>query len=396
VRKEGDCDEGEYSLALLIVLAIGFVTIPLAVISVRYLEPWTGIPHFAAMTSALLLALPAALCSSITFARLERAIDYRSVAAADLAGQCSYYALALPVAYLGGGVWAPVAGWWAKELLTLVVSFRASRFSPSWYWNWSTAKMMLRYGFGYSSSLLVWQGRSLVNPLVVARYAGAETVGYIALTIRIVEYLSFAKTSAFRLSIVAFGRIQADSRKLAAAVTDGMGFQLILVGPFLIGFGWVAPWIVPLVLGDRWLRVLDVYPFIALAYVTNALFNLHSSLLYVLKRNWDVTVFNAAHVAILALAVRLFVPTYGVVGYGFAEVLTLTSYLVIHYDVLRQLGSVKYFPALAWWAAFVPCLFWRYLGPWSLLGLVAVAVWPGTYAHLGRYFDDLSAALRRN
>jgi O-antigen/teichoic acid export membrane protein len=110
VRKEGDCDEGEYSLALLIVLAIGFVTIPLAVISVRYLEPWTGIPHFAAMTSALLLALPAALCSSITFARLERAIDYRSVAAADLAGQCSYYALALPVAYLGGGVWARVGG----------------------------------------------------------------------------------------------------------------------------------------------------------------------------------------------------------------------------------------------------------------------------------------------
>ena len=44
---------------------------------------------------------------------------------------------------------------------------------------------------------------------------------------------------------------------------------------------------------------LGVFPFIALSYLENSVFNLHASVLYLLQKNWEVTWFNCAHVAYL-------------------------------------------------------------------------------------------------
>jgi len=391
VRKDGAVDDREFSQALAIVFSMGVLGVVVAISSVHFLQMWIGIRDFTAVSSVLLLALPLGLSSSIGVARLERAIDYRSLALADVAAQTSYYLVALPSALLGLGVWAPVIGWWASEIVNVVLTYQRSAFRPKFYWSSALAKNMITYGFGFSSSFYIWQARSLVNPLLVGRYAGAEAVAYVALTIRIVEYLCFIKTSAWRLSIVAFARVQGNTCQLAKAVSEGMDLQMISQGPLLVVFGWVAPWIVPRVFGDRWLPVLDIYPFIALAYLTNALFNLHSSVLYVLARNLRIAIFNVINVAILLLGSSLLVPKHGYVGYGIAEILALTSCIAIHYFVRQRVGRLRYLPALAWYGGMAPSLFWHDLGIYSIVPLVIVVAWPVTYIQLKNYVYLLGA-----
>jgi len=200
-----------------------------------------------------------------------------------------------------------------------------------------------------------------------------------------VEGLSFIKSATWRLSIAVLARLQADRARLVQAVTEGMRLQVMALGPFLVGFGWAARWLLPSFFGNRWLPLLDVYPFIALSYLTNAVFNLHSSVLYVLKRNWEVAVFHLVHIVLLAGGTFILVPRLGLVGYGWAEVMALLSYGVIHAYTLRYIGAPKYQLAIVWWAGMVLPLFWRKLGVWSALGLALVLLWPGARRELRRY-----------
>src|SRR5690606_41384164 len=102
-------------------------------------------------------------------------------------------------------------------------------------------------------------------------------------------HLSFVANATWRLATSALARIQHDARRMASAIGEGMPLQIVAVAPFLVAFGFVAPWIVPAMLGEEWTMIAVVYPFVAAAWVTIAAFNLHCSALYVLGRSGRVT-----------------------------------------------------------------------------------------------------------
>jgi O-antigen/teichoic acid export membrane protein len=215
---------------------------------------------------------------------------------------------------------------------------------------------MLSYGLGYSSSIWVWQLRTLVNPILVGRLAGVEAVGYVGLAIRLCEVLSFVRSAAWRIAMAALAKLRGDIGRLRRSVSEGMRLQVLAVGIPLAGFAIIAPHVVPRFFGPRWEPAMRVYPFIALSYLVNSVFNLHSSVLYLLQRSWDVTVFHVLHVVLFAGAASLFVARMGLVGYGWAEVAALSSYVVLHYFTQRQIGSPDYKVA-AIWCGTVTCVF---------------------------------------
>ncbi len=80
-------------------------------------------------------------------------------------------------------------------------------------------------------------------------------------------------------------------------------------------------------------------------------------------------------------------------GYGWAEVLALASYVVIHLYVVKEVGWPSYRLAIAWGAAFALALFWPELGWVAGLGVVGITLWPETWRALGGYAKDLRRAL---
>src|SRR5215217_447906 len=298
IRRKQEPQPQDYNQAFSLLLLVSLVTSGLAILALPLLDGWVRLEGFGSIGLALFAGLPVALLPLIPSAQLERTLDYRKIALVELSGQTATYVVALPLAYQGLGSWAPVGGLWASQLLTLSLLYWISGYRPRFYWESARVRAMVRYGLGYSASTWIWELHNLVNPLVVSRYAGAEAVGYAALAIRIADQLSFVKQVAWRLSIAALSRLQRNRERLSKAVTEGMSFQIIAVGPFLTGFGLVAPWILPLFFGPRWLPVLEVYPFIALSYLTNAMFTLHSSALYVLQRNWKVAIFHLVYISL--------------------------------------------------------------------------------------------------
>jgi PST family polysaccharide transporter len=374
-----------YHQAFTLLLVLGAGAALLGNLALPLLGKWVSIPEFRWVAATLLLVLPLQLTNQVPLARLERNLDYRRVALTELSGQITYYAVAIPVALAGGRFWSPVAGWWAQQMVVGVQLHLVSGLRLRLHWSRPLVREMIGYGLGFSASMWVWQLRSLVNPLIVGRYAGAESVGYVALAVRVTEYLCFVKTATYRISIAALARVQTDAAKLRRALTDGMTLQQVVLGPLLLGFALVGPFVISKFFGPRWAGVMNVYPFVAIAYLANALFTLHSSVLYVLKRNWQVTSFHIMHVVLFVSAALIFVPGHGIRGYGFAELIALPAYAVVHSWIVRDVGSPTYRHAFIWFCCTaVPLLFARKIPALALLAVFPV-LWPSTRARMIEY-----------
>jgi len=378
-------DEKDYQVALALYSWISLAFIVLAFPIGKILEVYTNIAGLSWVITVLFLGAPVFLIGRVFLAKLERTLDFAHVGVAELVGSLAYFLVAVFLAWQGWGYWAPALGWLVSQGVTTLLYARFAPVPLRPRWLWERVRAMLAYGMGFSMSFSVWQMRGLVLPIVVAPLVGSQGVGYVALAIRLVEALSFVKSATWRVSMSALARVQGDSVRLRRAVEEGIYLQVLLLGPFLLAFAWLGPWLVPRLLGQAWYDLLLIYPFIALAYLVNAAFSLHSSALYVLRCNWKVAVFHLVHVAILFLAAWWFVGRLGFIGYGIAEIVAFTSYVVIHRYLISVLGPLNYRGLLWVGLAFGLPLFYHSLGVWTLLPLVFWMINPGTWRLIASY-----------
>ncbi len=319
---------------------------------------------------SMLAALPLTLTTAVPSAILERGLKYKPLTIADLFGQIVFSVVGLSLVWFGFGIWGVIVGWWLQQITTAVWLYKNSEYVPRLRWNLEKFRAMLAYGFSFSLSIWIWQARDLVNPLLVGHFAGAEGVGIVALTIRIAQALSFIKDATWRLSIAAFAQIQNDRAKLLTAVREGMFLQTLSLGPILVVFNWLAPWILPLFFGGETVQVLNLYPFIALSFLVNAAFNMHSAALYVRQHNRSVAIFHLAHIIIFFGATILLVPQIGIAGYGLAELAAMPAYVLIYLSVRRRVGAFGLSQAALMLVVFALALFTKYLGWLAALALL--------------------------
>ncbi|HYD32636.1 MAG TPA: oligosaccharide flippase family protein [Azospirillaceae bacterium] len=394
IRHDGEIDDADWHQAFTLLVILGVVGLAVSAAGLPLVDRWLQFDDFDVVSLAVFAALPLNLASLVPVARLERNLDYKRIAVLELTGQVGFYAAAIAVALNGYGVWAPVAGWWAQQVLGGILPYIYARHVPRLVWRWERVRALMGFGFSYQASVLVWQLRQLVNPLIVGRFVGAEAVGLVALAIRLVEALSFIKTVTWRLSVAALAKLNGDRPRLARAVAEGMRLQVLALAPALVGFSIAAPFIVPMFFGAKWLTMLEVYPFIAVGYLANGAFNMHYSALYALKDNWPVAVFRTAHVILFAGGALVLVPLTGMIGYGLAEAVALLSYIIIHRMAVKRLGAIDWTLAVAWVGAASVALFWPQLGLWAALGPVAALAWPETWRVLGSIWGHVRALKR--
>jgi O-antigen/teichoic acid export membrane protein len=356
VRRQDDPSDAAYDQAFSLVLLSSLALSVLAAVLSPAVAGWLNDTRFLPPLWAMLVILPLAVVSAPAVARLERALEYRRVAVLELVEQVTFFLVALGLAWGGAGVWALVGGYGVSQLWLAAGSYALIGSRPRWHWSRPLLREMLAYGLGFSSSLWIWHLRSLVSPLVVGRYLGPEAVAYIALATRLVDGLSLIRHATWRLSIAALAKVQHEPPRLRRALEEAMGFQALALAPLLAAFALLSPWLVPVAFGQQWMPALSVFPFVAVGALVNATFSVHTSVLYVVKRNREVTVFHLVHLALLSAGALWLVPRLGLPAWGLAEVLALASYLTLHRHV-SSLFAFGYRAALPWLLVFVPPIF---------------------------------------
>lgn len=366
LRHEGDVSRATLRTAYTMLFAAALALCGMLEATRGLLSVWTNVAGYSAVMAVMALGLPFQMLTIPATAQLERALDYRSVAAVEIGGDVAYYALAAALALSGFGAVSLGAALLLQQVSFCILAHWLSKSMPRFGWDGKIARQIINYAGTFAFANWVWQLRMLVNPLIIGPVMGAQAVGLIGMTIGILEMLSIAKTVAWRLSVAVLARIQHDTAKLRKAVTEGMEIQTLVVGAVLLGFGWLGQFIVPIVFGARWAPVMDFYPYIALAYLTIATFNVHSAVMSVIDRNRDLGITYTVHVVLFGVVAWFAVRHVGAQGYGYGELAAIPAYGLMHVFVARQIGSPDYRVAALWWAAAAVGLFWRELGLWAI------------------------------
>lgn len=356
LRKTSNPDQQDYDQVFTLLLCISSVFTLSLVLGQHIFAQMLNLPQVAPLIATLGLTLPLSLLNLPLTIKLDRDLNFKRVAYIELISQVSYYVIALPLAHQGVGAWAPVGGLWLQQITMVLLTLYSTNLRPRLCWKPPLIREMLAYGLSYSSSTWVWQLRSLVSTVILGRLAGATAVGFVALAIRLAEMLAFAKSVTWRLAMAALAKLENDRTRLRKSIEEGMRLQALAVGLPLAAFTILAPVVLPLVFGKDWTPVLHVFPLIAIGYVSNSIFNLHSSVLYLLGKNLEVTWFHIAHVGLFAGSAFLLIPHLGIMGYGWAEIVALVSYIVIHIYTAKEIGSPNYTVALGWFTISIAVL----------------------------------------
>lgn len=330
VRAEPAPDKRSYDIATTLVIGLSMLLMICGCAGIPLLTRWYGSREFVPAYLATLLAVPLSGLAGPATAKLERELKFRAVAGIELGGQVLALIVSVVLAWRKCGLWAPVVGLLTWQLWASLGALRAARLIPKLSFERDEARRMLAFGLGYSSSVRTWQLRTLVNPLIVGRFAGAEGVAFVALAIRFAESLGFVRSAAGRLAIATLSRLQTDRERFRSVLEKALTFQVLSLGPLLCTFALVAPVVLPPMLGARWAPSLKIYPFAAAGVLINSVYNLQASALYVSGQQWTVLRGYALHVGLLAIVSAALLPVVGIVGYGWAEIAACGAYAILH------------------------------------------------------------------
>jgi PST family polysaccharide transporter len=348
LRKATEPKPEEYSQAFTLFFLTSVFFTSLFVLFCHNIARFAGIPDMALPLAVMSLFIPFNLLYVPGVVRLDRELRFQRVGLIELVGQASGYAVAIPLALHHMGCWAPILGVLTGQVFALVLVYASAPMRLRFHWDFTLVREMLAYGLGYSGAIWIWQLRLLVNPLIVGRFAGATGVGYVALAIRLVEVLSFVKLATWRVAMAALAKLDGNKERLRRSISEGMCLQALMVGLPLTLFACVAPFVLPHIFGTRWNPAFHLFPFLALSYLMNSVFNLHVSVLALIRRNLYIGYFHTAHVILFAGSAAILVSRLGYIGYGWAEIIAFASYFVLHHFLRLSVGSPDYSRALLW------------------------------------------------
>lgn len=338
---------------------------------------WLAVPMFGLWTNQSVVAhvlrwlVPVIwleMVSSASISMMERELRFAQVGLIETLAQVANYMLAVPLVLLNWGYWGPIAGIVLQYTLLALIAYYCYPIPWRKRWRWQFIHPALRSSLAYFGSNYIATLKGLTLPLFVSRLAGLEAVGIISIAIRFVDQLGMLRIVVYRLSISALAKLISSPDSTRHAISRGIIYQGLLVGPVFAVFSCCAAWVIPFLFGKDWLPSLHVFTFIAFATLINTVFNLHFSALYAAGYNREVAKFNLLYVGLFWLASWLLLPVLGAWGYGVAEIVALPSYVLIHRSLTQLCGVPNYWDGFWLVVATTPALL---AGPWlpSALGL---------------------------
>jgi O-antigen/teichoic acid export membrane protein len=189
-------------------------------------------------------------------AQLSRKLDYKTLSLIGLTSAIAASLTTLALALMGAGVWSLVwgslvAAGWSTVSLNLV--------SPFLKWpefSYRGARALILFGGNVTITRILWFWYSQSDIIIAGKLLGEELLGSYSVS------MNLASSPAGKLSNIvnqvsfpAFGRIRQDRERYASNFLLAVRLLSFVVFPVLWGISSIAPELVQLLLGGKWLAV---------------------------------------------------------------------------------------------------------------------------------------------
>lgn len=186
-------------------------------------------------------------------ALLARDLQFRALAIRNIVAKGASTAVAVTLAFRGGGAWSIVLGNLAFALastaMVLAIAPRLPRLRPDRAATWS----LLRFGIFSLADGVLWTATPRLFAFLVGHYQGMRALGLLSVGFRINDALgSLLAAVTARIALPIFAREAETPGRLEPAFQTGTRLTVMLSTPVFIGLAFVSDEIVALFLGPEW------------------------------------------------------------------------------------------------------------------------------------------------
>lgn len=352
-------------LALAVLLAA--LAVPLARLYAR--------PELAPLVWALCPLVIAVALNAVPQALMQRALRFRPLAVRGMAGTLAGGAAGLGLALAGADVWSLVAQQLVAALVGLALLWAQTDWRPRWRFSPAAARQLLAFSRHVLVTRCLNVVASKVDDAVIGFSLGPVALGVYAVAGRLrlaLEQLFCQGIDAVALS--AFSRLAGQREALASAYLGATRTAISLALPVFLSAAWLAPALLPLLIGAQWNGAMAPLQALLLAGLLQAFLHFNHAVFRAIgqpQRSWQL---GLASLALNGLLVTVAV-RWGVQAVAWAYLLRVA--------LIGPWGAVLACRALGIGGR----AFGQAMGPPGLWALTAIAL--GLGAWQGLKFLDL-------
>lgn len=319
-------------------LMLGSLIAIIMLVSAQPIADFYHQPDLFWVVCALALGPAISGLENIGIVAFRKDLRFRSEFAFQLSRKVMGFMVVVPLAFTLHSYWALVAGSLMSRLAGTTISYLAHPFRP--HLSTSGATRLFKFSKWLLLNNLVGFLKERSSDFFIGRFHGAASLGIYNVSY---EFASLPTTELSapinRALLPGFALIVNDRSALQIAYSNAVGLLALVAVPAAAGIFAVAPFLVPVVLGPRW---LDSVPLMQLLSINGALLLFHSSICSLLIASGNpsrVMLSNSVFVVILLSLLTILATRTGVIGAAYAalsaSILTTPLYL---YQVKRCLG----------------------------------------------------------
>lgn len=201
--------------------------------------------------------------SGASQALLHRSFIQDRQTLAETLGMVVYVVVAVVLAVGGAGPWSIA---WGRVLGSIVTGSLFARYAPFRCrpgFDPAVAREMLRFGVPLALSALVAEAVLNVDYVIVGQTLGPVNLGIYLLAFNLSSWpVSTVSMAVAKVAFAGFSRLVGDRERLQIAVSRSFGLALTGTVPLVLILGVLAPEVVGVVYGDKWLPAATAVRFL--------------------------------------------------------------------------------------------------------------------------------------
>ncbi len=246
---------------------------------------WAMAPLFAAamhqpiaaqVLACMGLVFPCSAVTATLVARQRRLFHFRALALRSLVGRTVGGGIGIVAAFMGAGLWSLVLQQILIAAIGSLVLWVTADHTPRLQFRYGEFKQMIGFGALSVTGLLLSSSIRRVFTILASSFLGVELAGYLNLSFRVVDvFWAISATAVGQVALPLLSGIQFEPDRLKRAYQAATQFSCLALYPCFVGLGVVAPEIVEILFGRRWLPsspYVTVLGFLVLAQVPRLVF----------------------------------------------------------------------------------------------------------------------------
>ena len=248
-------------------------------------------------------------------ALMMKRLDLRQRVTLDIVRRLVEVAVTLTIALLYRTVWALVIGQLVALVAGCLLSFRITHFIPRWSFRGSAISYFVQYGSRMNVTTLCAFAVMTGGELVVGRLLGADALGLYQLALTIPLLIGARATALMQqISVPTYASLQQERHGVVRVFDLQVGLVGIIYIPLALLIVALSPFIVPLVFGPQWDKIIDPLKVLCLYAVCSGYASVMASLHYGVRRP-DLQMWSwIGQCALFLVTILPMTQSFGVVG----------------------------------------------------------------------------------